>query len=152
MDTKNKATCEWQGHEGTEAKVRGWYTGRGKSTHKELTSVGVWSGVRHAEKKRAVVLQCKVLISELFPVNATPASSVSLLKVATLRHKVLDDAMKTRALVVQSLAFLVRKAAAETCKVGRGPRCGVPSEFEDDASQHLAFERDLEEHVSPVVR
>jgi hypothetical protein len=52
------------------------------------------------------VLELKVLVLELFSVDALTASTIASSEVTTLDHERLDDTVETRALVVERLAIL----------------------------------------------
>jgi len=62
--------------------------------NEELGAVGVWTGISHGEDARAGVLQLEVFIRELFAVDGLAASPITLGEVASLKHKLRDDAME----------------------------------------------------------
>jgi hypothetical protein len=64
------------------------------------------TSIGHAQQEGLLVLELKVLVLELFSVDALTASTVASSEVTTLDHKRLDDTVETRALVVERLAIL----------------------------------------------
>jgi hypothetical protein len=70
------------------------------------------------------VLELKVLVLELYSVDALTTSSIASSEVTTLDHEGLDDTVETRALVVERLAILSLTLLASTqcaevlCRLG----------------------------------
>ena len=79
--------------------------GRIGGTDKELRSVGVGSGVGHAQRSDPAVVQVKVFVLESSSVNALATGSVAIGKVTTLAHESRNDAVKAGSLVSLSLVF-----------------------------------------------
>lgn len=80
-----------------------------------MSNLLTWSGV----------LQDKVFIIELAAVNGLAPGAVVVGEVATLAHKLRDDAMEAAALVPK--AFLMCAQAAEVLYRSHGGRCGTIS-------------------------
>lgn len=79
------------------------YSRSDNSGNEELRSVGVLSGVGHAQKSGASVLQLEVLIGELLAIDRLSAGSVALGEVSSLDHELLDDTVELGALVAVAL-------------------------------------------------
>ena len=88
--------------------------GLGRANEK-LGSVGVGSGVSHAENSGSSVLQLEVLVLELVTVDALAPSSVVVGEVTALAHEVWDHAVEGGSLVAHSLL-----TSAKSTEVLRG--------------------------------
>jgi hypothetical protein len=64
------------------------------------------TSIGHAQQEGLLVLELKILVLELFSVDALTTGSVASSEVTTLDHERLDDTVETRALVVERLAIL----------------------------------------------
>lgn len=85
----------------------------------ELRSVRVWAGIGHGQDSWASVLQNKVLILKLAPVDGLPTRTVSSGEISSLAHEVWNHTVERGPFEVQRLArpsgtFL---ASAETPEV-----------------------------------
>ena len=78
--------------------------GRRHSRHEELRAVRVGSRVGHRKQERLRVVANKLLVVELFAVDGLAASAVSHSEITALNHKVFDNTMKLRVLVVKRLS------------------------------------------------
>ena len=88
------------------------------------------TSIGHAEQERLGVLELKVLILELFSVDALTASTVASSEVTTLEHELEDDAVERSTLEVEGLAAFASDllASAERAEVlgGLDFRCQLP--------------------------
>jgi hypothetical protein len=87
--------------------------------NEELTSVRILPRIGHAQHSRLVVTVQKVFIGKRITsaVYASLSSTVSLDKVSTLQHKVLNDTVKCRSLVTDGLFVDEKFASAELTKI-----------------------------------
>ena len=83
--------------------------------NEELRTVGVGTGVGHAQQSRLGVLELEVLILELVAVDRLATGTVSVGKVTALEHKVGDNSVEGRVGVAETLF-----AGAESSEVGGG--------------------------------
>eukprot|EP00051_Salpingoeca_urceolata_P027844 m.483572 g.483572 ORF g.483572 m.483572 type:complete len:396 (-) comp22984_c0_seq1:55-1242(-) len=115
----------------------------------------VCSGTRVGHRQQAGfgVLDLKVFIVKLFPVNRFAPRPVLRRKVTTLAHETGDDTVKGAALVVQRLARCARPlfAGAQGAKVFSSLWDDIGVELEDNAALKLAADRDVEEHTGAFV-
>ena len=88
------------------------------------------------------MFELEVLVGKLFAVDALAAGSVVIGEVAPLKHKLGDDAVKSRPFITEAL-LLGAQQPEVTCSFG----CDVVEKLEDDAASGLASDGDLEEHV-----
>lgn len=65
----------------------------------KLTSVGVFSGIGHAQPSGSIMAQLEVLVLETFAIDWTTSGSVTACKVSSLNHEFFDHAMEFAALV-----------------------------------------------------
>eukprot|EP00580_Thalassiosira_gravida_P001793 CAMPEP_0201607804 /NCGR_PEP_ID=MMETSP0492-20130828/6788_2 /ASSEMBLY_ACC=CAM_ASM_000837 /TAXON_ID=420259 /ORGANISM="Thalassiosira gravida, Strain GMp14c1" /LENGTH=136 /DNA_ID=CAMNT_0048072467 /DNA_START=169 /DNA_END=579 /DNA_ORIENTATION=- len=110
-----------------------------RRTQKELTPIRIRTGIRHAQNSLASVLQFKVLVGELGPVNRLAAGTVVIREVTALAHEAGNDAMEGGAGESESLL-----AGAERAEVFGGAGDDVCAEFHDDASRGFAADGDVE--------
>jgi len=82
----------------------------------KLGAVGAGAGVGHGQDAGPGMLQHKVLVLELVPVDALAAGSVARREVSALAHELGDDAMEVRTVVPEALL-----AGAERAEVLRRP-------------------------------
>ena len=108
----------------------------------ELRAVGVGTSVGHGQDTRSFVLQRKVLVSELFSVDAASTGAVVASKVASLAHEVGDDAVEDARLEGHVAALF---ASAEGTEVFGGFGDDVGAQFHDDAAEGSAVSGDVEE-------
>ncbi len=73
----------------------------GNRGDEELGAVGVGAGVGHGKQVGAGVAELEVFIGELVAVDGNTATAVEVGEVTSLNHKVLDDAVEIRTLVVE---------------------------------------------------
>ena len=57
-------------------------------------TIGVLSGICHAQNTLLGVLQLEILIGKLFAIDRLAASTVTLSEVASLNHEVYDDTVE----------------------------------------------------------
>lgn len=74
-----------------------------RGADEKLGSVGVGSSIGHRQDTRSSVLQLEVLIRELPAVNGLPSGSVVVREIATLTHKLRDDAVECGSLVTEAV-------------------------------------------------
>lgn len=108
------------------------------------------TSISHAEQERAVVLQLKVLVLELLAVDGLAAGAVAGGEVAALDHELFDNAVETRALVVQGLARLADALLARAQGAEVVSRLGhdIVEQLKVDAPGWLAADGDVEEDAA----
>lgn len=89
------------------------------------------------------MLQCKIFIIKAFTINTSPTSTIVLLEVPALNHKVLDDPVEGAALV--AVPFLT---SAERTEVVDGLRYDLSEEPDDDAARRLPADLHVEEALA----
>eukprot|EP00538_Stauroneis_constricta_P007049 CAMPEP_0119545972 /NCGR_PEP_ID=MMETSP1352-20130426/570_1 /TAXON_ID=265584 /ORGANISM="Stauroneis constricta, Strain CCMP1120" /LENGTH=213 /DNA_ID=CAMNT_0007590611 /DNA_START=130 /DNA_END=771 /DNA_ORIENTATION=- len=105
----------------------------------ELGSVGVWSGVGHAENSWASVLELEVFIGELSSVDGLSSGSVVVGEITSLAHESWDDAVEDGSSVSVSVL-----AGAELTEVFGSLWDDVASQFHRDAASWLAADGHIE--------
>jgi len=118
------------------------------SRNKELRAVRSRTSISHRQHERLGVLQLEVLISELLAIDALATSAVSAGEVASLAHKILDNAVEARALVVKGLAGLAHAlfASAQCTEVFGRLWNNICEEFEDNAASRSTADRNVKEN------
>lgn len=99
------------------------------SANKELGSIGVGPSVGHRQDQRSSVLQCKVFICKLLPVDGFPSGSVASGEISTLTES-------KRVAVINCVV-----AAGSYCSIfGRqpAPLLYLAHEFRDDSMKFAA--------------
>ena len=93
--------------------------GSGAGTQEGTGDVRAGASIGHGQQAGRRVLQIKILVSEFLAIDRLAAGAVEISKVAALKHKILDNAVEQRALVVQRLARFANAlfARAESAKV-----------------------------------
>lgn len=112
------------------------------SGDEELRSVGVWSGVGHAQKSLAGVLQLEVLIRKLLAVDRLATSAVTLGEVTALNHEVTDDTMESRSLITESLF-----AGSESMEVFSSLWNSLSVQSDNNSSEFLITVFDIKEDL-----
>ncbi len=112
------------------------------STQKELGAVGVGSGVGHGQDSRPGVLQFKVLIWKLVPVNGFSSSSIVVGEISSLAHEISDDTVEARTLVTES-AF----TGAQLTEVLGSLWDNISTKFHDDTSGGSAANGDVKKNL-----
>lgn len=59
----------------------------------------------HTQQTRRIVLQYEILVGKFVTIDAKAAGPVTVQKVTTLAHKVLDDAMEKRTFIPHGLVI-----------------------------------------------
>mmetsp|Transcript_5974 Transcript_5974/g.9974 ORF Transcript_5974/g.9974 Transcript_5974/m.9974 type:complete len:299 (-) Transcript_5974:802-1698(-) len=120
----------------------------------ELASICTRSCVRHAQLTLSCVLKSKVLVGKLLSVDRFAACTISICKVTTLNHKVLDDTMESATLVMQGLAHgtLALLASTERSKVLCRFWNNIGIQSHDDTSHVLVALFDVKENMRIVFR
>lgn len=77
----------------------------------ELGAIGVWARISHGEQAWSCVLEDKVFIIKLLPIDGLAPSAVVVGEIAALAHELGDDAVEAAAL--EAKALLVGAQAAE---------------------------------------
>ena len=133
-------------HDGPEHGVLPIEVGSGHGGDEELAAVGVRASVGHGQQKRAIVLELKVLVSELGTVDALAASAVAGGKISALAHELGDDAVELTALIVQRLARLAHSLlpGAEGKEVVCCFRHDIGAKLEHDAAGRSSADVDVE--------
>lgn len=103
------------------------------SAKEKLGSVGVGSGIGHAQDSRSGVLQLEVLVFELVAVDGLASSSVVVGEVSALAHEVGDHAVEGGSLVAHSLF-----TSAKSTEILGGPGDHIRSQLHDDAAHRAA--------------
>lgn len=75
----------------------------------KLAAVCVRSGIGHGHPARTVMSNLKVLILKAGSINATTTSTISIGKITTLDHEVINDTVEDATLVAQLLAINLKK-------------------------------------------
>lgn len=65
-------------------------------------TIGIFASVRHAEKALLGMLQLEVLVLEFVPVDGLPTCPISIGKITSLDHELLDDTMESGAFVAKA--------------------------------------------------
>jgi hypothetical protein len=106
----------------------------------KLAAIGVGSSVGHGEDPGTGVLQLEVLVLELITVNGLASSAVVVGEVATLAHKLRNDAVEGGGLEAEAL-FTGAERAEILGRLGHD----VAAQFHDDAADRSSVRRDVHE-------
>merc|ERR1712014_217371 len=108
----------------------------------ELAAVGILASIGHGKKASALVLELEVFVRELRTIDGLAASTVTIGKITTLNHEILDDAVEFGSLVTES--FLARTERPEVfCSFGYL----LAIEAHDDAARRFSSNRNIEIHL-----
>lgn len=102
----------------------------GDGSDEELASVGVGSGVGHAQEEGLSVLELEVLVVEALSVDGLASSAVVSGEITTLAHELGDDAVEGAALVAKALL-----ASAQGAEVLGSLGDSLVEEFKDNAAK-----------------
>eukprot|EP00534_Pseudo-nitzschia_fraudulenta_P011629 CAMPEP_0201215244 /NCGR_PEP_ID=MMETSP0851-20130426/188858_1 /ASSEMBLY_ACC=CAM_ASM_000631 /TAXON_ID=183588 /ORGANISM="Pseudo-nitzschia fraudulenta, Strain WWA7" /LENGTH=251 /DNA_ID=CAMNT_0047504689 /DNA_START=202 /DNA_END=958 /DNA_ORIENTATION=- len=114
----------------------------------KLGSIGVGSGIGHAQVHGPFVLQIEIFVLEFASVDALSSATVVHSEITTLDHEVGNDAVESASLVVQRLSALSDAlfTGAEGTEV-LGSFGGFAEETKDDASLLATGDFDVEEDL-----
>mmetsp|Transcript_16340 Transcript_16340/g.31884 ORF Transcript_16340/g.31884 Transcript_16340/m.31884 type:complete len:211 (+) Transcript_16340:258-890(+) len=110
--------------------------------NEELRSVGVGPGVGHGEDSFALVLEIKVLVGELLPINGLSTSSIMVGEISSLAHETGDDTVERASGVSESL-LASAKSAEVLCCLGSDIGTELESDTADVFSSYLHIEVDF---------
>jgi len=80
------------------------------SAKKELGPVSVWASVGHAQDARTSMLQPKVLICKLFPVDTFSTSSIVSGEISTLAHELSNNTVEGGPLVAKTFLTCAQRS------------------------------------------
>ena len=113
---------------------------RRNGAEEKLRAVGVGAGIGHAQHAGVGVLELKIFVSELLPVDRFATGAVVVGEVTTLAHEVGDHAMERRTLEAKPLF-----AGAERTKVFSRLRHHIGPKFDDHTAGWLVTDADVHE-------
>jgi len=127
-------------YHGTEDHVLAVQPCRLDGAQEELRTIGVRTGVGHAQNASSGMLQLEVFVSELRAVDRLSACPVMIGKVTALAHEIRDDSVKCRTLVTETLF-----TRAQSTEVFGRLWHHVRSQFNHDSTGWLVANRNVHE-------
>mmetsp|Transcript_25912 Transcript_25912/g.41618 ORF Transcript_25912/g.41618 Transcript_25912/m.41618 type:complete len:217 (-) Transcript_25912:70-720(-) len=72
------------------------------SSNEKLTSISVLASICHRQLSRTCVLEHEVFVCKFLTINGLPTCAITLCKVSTLNHEVLDDTVEFASFVTKT--------------------------------------------------
>lgn len=122
----------------------------GNGGDEELGAVGTGTSIGHGEKVGLVVPELEVLISKLLAVDGLATSAVAPGEVTALQHKLRNDTMESRALVMKRLSRLAHTllTSTESTEVLGSPGSDIGEELKGDTASGLATNGNVKENLT----
>mmetsp|Transcript_18531 Transcript_18531/g.28673 ORF Transcript_18531/g.28673 Transcript_18531/m.28673 type:complete len:221 (-) Transcript_18531:776-1438(-) len=117
--------------------------------NEKLTAIGSGSSICHAQLACFGMLDDKILVGKFLAVNRFTSRAISVCKVSSLNHKILDHAVESRPLEVQGLSRRPRSlfSGTQAPEIFCGFWCNILVHLHDNASQIFLALLNLKEHM-----
>merc|ERR1719343_571079 len=118
----------------------------------KLTSISVSTSIGHGKETTLGMLQLKVFIGKLVAINTLATSSISISEIASLYHKIFNNTMEDRSLVMQrfprfSIALF---SSAQCSKVLSSFRRNIRIQLHHNPTEIIIALLHIEEHMRIV--
>jgi len=117
-----------------------------RARDEELTTIAIRARIGHGEQARPIMFQRERLVVEALAVDRNDAGAITVQKITSLNHEILDDAVEGGALVAYRLPLLLHLSSAELPEVLCSLWANVGEKLELYAAHRLAAIAHVEKH------